>query len=151
MTGLPYYRDNSINVRKCWMQSQSQSRSQSRSQVLISNLNWSITSFSGVQKGVKAFAEKFKTLELGDFTFPEQLKKRGFDRNEEVDGVKGYFFRDDGFQLWDALFKWVLVHSFGNSCFWVKHLQSLVFALEPIFSQSLGRLVSPSHLLIWSV
>ena len=59
----------------------------------------------GVLNGVKAFAAKFETMEFNDIAFPDQLKKRGFDRKEEVDGVKGYFFRDDGFQMWDALLK----------------------------------------------
>ena len=54
---------------------------------------------------MKAFAAKFESLELSDIAFPDQLEKRGFGRSEAVDGIKGYFFRDDGYQMWDALFK----------------------------------------------
>ena len=56
-------------------------------------------------KGLKAFVAKLQSMELKDLCFPEQLKKRGFARDEKEDGVKGYFYRDDGFQLWDALLK----------------------------------------------
>jgi len=72
---------------------------------------------AGVLNGVKAFAAKFETMEFNDIAFPDQLKKRGFDRKEEVDGVKGYFFRDDGFQMWDALLKYVhetVYHCYQN-------------------------------------
>ena len=58
----------------------------------------------GTLNGMKAFANKFKTLEYADICFPLQLKKRGFKRDGS-EGLKGYFFRDDGFQLWDALYE----------------------------------------------
>ena len=57
----------------------------------------------GTINGLKAFAAKFKTLDFSDICFPLQLKKRGFYRKEESDGVKAYFYRDDGYRLWDAM------------------------------------------------
>jgi len=37
-----------------------------------------------------------------DSSFPGQLASRGFTRNAE-DGLTSYFYRDDGFRLWDCI------------------------------------------------
>jgi len=70
---------------------------------------------TGVVNGVKAFSNKFRQMEMSDMNLPQQLAKRGFGRDPAADGVKGYFFRDDGFQLWDALHKYV--EETVNSCY----------------------------------
>jgi len=38
--------------------------------------------------------------------FPRQMEERGFPRNK-TDGLKGFYYRDDGFMLWDALHEYV--------------------------------------------
>ena len=38
--------------------------------------------------------------------FPRMMAKRGFPQNES-DGVQDYFYRSDGFKLWDILTKYV--------------------------------------------
>ena len=60
--------------------------------------------FSGTFFGVKAFSKIYSTLEYSDFCFPQQVEKRGFLRDGS-DEVKAYYYRDDGFKLWDALYE----------------------------------------------
>jgi len=41
-----------------------------------------------------------------NMTFPKMMEERGFPKNKS-DGVENYYYRDDGFTLWDALHKYV--------------------------------------------
>ena len=47
-----------------------------------------------------------KTFNFQDAAFPRMMAQRGFPRNES-DGVKDFFYRKDGFKLWDILTKYV--------------------------------------------
>ena len=50
-------------------------------------------------------ASTLRDQEFSDFSFPRELQRRGFGGSTEDDGVQGYYYRDDGFLLWDALKK----------------------------------------------
>lgn len=46
------------------------------------------------------FLKSYKKWTFNKMSFPSQLKARGFDENGS-DGVKDYFYRDDGFKIWN--------------------------------------------------
>ena len=55
--------------------------------------------------GHVTFMEKcFKSVNLEDYVLPKNLKKRGVDDSEKL---PGYYYRDDGLKLWEALQKFV--------------------------------------------
>jgi hypothetical protein len=48
-----------------------------------------------------------KTYNFQDSAFPKRMKERGFPKDES-DGVRGFFYRMDGFKLWAILTKYVI-------------------------------------------
>jgi arachidonate 15-lipoxygenase len=55
---------------------------------------------TGTKQGVGMVAAAFESYDFLTSGFPDELKKRGFDR---VDNFKGYRCRDDGWLIWDSL------------------------------------------------
>jgi len=51
-------------------------------------------------------SDVWKTYKFKDYSFPEQLKSRGFDEKQS-DELKNYYFRDDGFLIWNAIKEYV--------------------------------------------
>ena len=50
-----------------------------------------------------------RTLEdqdFSNFSFLGDLQSRGFGRSSDEDGIQGFYYRDDGVLLWDALEKY---------------------------------------------
>ncbi|XP_066265909.1 uncharacterized protein [Branchiostoma lanceolatum] len=43
---------------------------------------------------------EYRKYNFMDMAFPKELKRRGFDESGS-DGLNGYFYRDDGFKLWN--------------------------------------------------
>lgn len=56
----------------------------------------------GTQNGVAVASRMWDKFHFFDSSFPGQLASRGFDRNGK-DGLTSYFYRDDGFRLWDCI------------------------------------------------
>ncbi|MCW8931597.1 MAG: lipoxygenase family protein [Gammaproteobacteria bacterium] len=54
---------------------------------------------TGTAQGLSIMLNAWLKWDFNDSSFPNQLAKRGFDRGD--DGIKNYYFRDDGFKLWD--------------------------------------------------
>nr|AHW81486.1 lipoxygenase 1 [Branchiostoma belcheri tsingtauense] len=50
--------------------------------------------------GLVMFLKEWRKYNFMDMAFPEELKRRGFDE-ARTDGLENYFYRDDGFQLWN--------------------------------------------------
>ncbi|XP_078662728.1 uncharacterized protein LOC144906393 [Branchiostoma floridae x Branchiostoma belcheri] len=50
--------------------------------------------------GLVMFLKEWRKYNFMDMAFPEELKRRGFDE-AGTDGLKDYFYRDDGFKLWN--------------------------------------------------
>ncbi|XP_035663571.1 uncharacterized protein LOC118407228 [Branchiostoma floridae] len=51
--------------------------------------------------GLVMFLNEWRKYNFMDMAFPEELKCRGFDE-AGTDGLEGYFYRDDGFKLWNV-------------------------------------------------
>ncbi|XP_035663564.1 uncharacterized protein LOC118407226 [Branchiostoma floridae] len=51
--------------------------------------------------GLVMFLNEWRKYNFMDMAFPEELKRRGFDE-AGTDGLEGYFYRDDGFKLWNV-------------------------------------------------
>ncbi|XP_066270678.1 uncharacterized protein [Branchiostoma lanceolatum] len=51
--------------------------------------------------GLIMFLEEWRKYNFMDMAFPEELKRRGFDE-AGTDGLENYFYRDDGFKLWNV-------------------------------------------------
>lgn len=60
----------------------------------------------GTRGGVRLLAAKYRNWKLSDQAFPMQLRLRGFDP-EGKDGLKGYYYREDGMRIWKALHRYV--------------------------------------------
>jgi len=54
----------------------------------------------GTAQGVELASDAWRDYDFYKFSFPEDLKARGFDGN---DGLDGYHYRDDGYKIWDAI------------------------------------------------
>jgi arachidonate 15-lipoxygenase len=54
----------------------------------------------GTKQALELFSSEWQKYDFFGHSFPEQLKSRGFTRNDNVDD---YWYRDDGYLLWDAL------------------------------------------------
>jgi len=54
----------------------------------------------GTVQGVELASNAWGDYDFYKFSFPENLKARGFDGN---DGLDGYHYRDDGYRIWDAI------------------------------------------------
>lgn len=74
-------------------------------QTLVSNVApFTDATFSpGTVNALKIFSKAYQVWDFFGDNFPGHLKKRGFDE-EGTDGLEGYYYRDDGFKLWN-LFK----------------------------------------------
>lgn len=60
----------------------------------------------GTQSGMKMFATAFQKWDFLKSNFENDLKSRGFDADCS-DGLSGYYYRDDGFKIWNALKNYV--------------------------------------------
>lgn len=56
----------------------------------------------GTNNGVAVASRLWHTYDFFNTSFPGQLAARGFTRERE-DGLTGYYYRDDGFKLWDCI------------------------------------------------
>jgi len=56
----------------------------------------------GTANGVRLASKAWINYDFFGSSFPEQLKARGFDR-EKTDGLENYWYREDGFKLWDCI------------------------------------------------
>jgi len=54
----------------------------------------------GTLQGVELVSDAWRDYDFYKFTFPEDLKKRGFDGDDQLEG---YLYRDDGWKLWNAI------------------------------------------------
>ncbi|XP_035677678.1 polyunsaturated fatty acid 5-lipoxygenase-like [Branchiostoma floridae] len=60
----------------------------------------------GTGGGLMMCVLRWKQYNFMKESFPEQLKKRGFDEDRS-DGLEDYYYRDDGMELWNILKKYV--------------------------------------------
>lgn len=60
----------------------------------------------GTQSGMKMFATAFHKWDFFKSNFENDLKSRGFDADCS-DGLQNYYYRDDGFKIWNALKSYV--------------------------------------------
>jgi len=56
----------------------------------------------GTANALSLFNDVWKTYTFKSYSFPEQLKARGFDEGC-TDGLKNYYYRDDGYLIWNAI------------------------------------------------
>lgn len=56
----------------------------------------------GTAQAMQLFLEAWDEYDFFDNNFVNDLKNRGFDE-EQTDGVKDYYYREDGFKLWNAM------------------------------------------------
>jgi len=56
----------------------------------------------GTVNGARLVSGLWKNYDFYATSFPNQLKERGFDR-QKTDGLEGYYYREDGFKLWDCI------------------------------------------------
>jgi arachidonate 15-lipoxygenase len=56
----------------------------------------------GTVQGMKLASKGWARYDFFKSSFPEDLKARGFDE-AGTDGLQNYFYREDGFKLWNAL------------------------------------------------
>lgn len=54
----------------------------------------------GTVQGLEIMLNAWLKWDFESSSFPQQLAERGFDR-ERTDGVQDYYYREDGFKLWD--------------------------------------------------
>jgi len=64
----------------------------------FTNLTFAI----GTKQALKVVSDAWKEWDFFKSSFPEQLKARGFDEKRS-DGLDNYYYRDDGFLLWNAI------------------------------------------------
>ncbi len=69
---------------------------------LISNvMPFTDKTFStGTAQGLEIMLNAWLKWDFEASSFPRQLSERGFDR-EQSDGIENYYYREDGFKLWD--------------------------------------------------
>ena len=60
----------------------------------------------GTAQALMLFREAWKNYDFQEWSFPRQLERRGFDEAGS-DGLKDFYYRDDGFLLWNALGKYI--------------------------------------------
>ncbi len=61
---------------------------------------------AGTTGGLRLIFKEWKKWDFFGMSFPQQLLSRGFDE-EGSDGVEDFFFRDDGFKIWNALIEYI--------------------------------------------
>lgn len=57
---------------------------------------------TGTAGALKMFLGAWKKYQFFARAFPAELASRGFDE-QKTDGLEGYWFREDGFQVWNAI------------------------------------------------
>ncbi|MFB2970874.1 lipoxygenase family protein [Aerosakkonema sp. BLCC-F183] len=55
---------------------------------------------TGTAQGLEIMLNAWLKWDFETSSFPRQLAERGFDR-EQSDGIQDYYYREDGFKLWD--------------------------------------------------
>jgi arachidonate 5-lipoxygenase len=60
----------------------------------------------GTKQALKIVSNAWEKYDFVKTSFPEQLKKRGFDCKKS-DGLDNYHYRDDGFLLWNAIGEYI--------------------------------------------
>lgn len=60
---------------------------------------------TGTSGGLSLVLKAWKKWDFLGSSFPEDLKSRGFDE-QGSDGVQDFYFREDGFKIWNALFEY---------------------------------------------
>ena len=55
---------------------------------------------TGTVQGLEIMLNAWLKWDFEKSSFPNQLAERGFDR-EKIDGIQNYYYREDGFKLWD--------------------------------------------------
>jgi len=60
----------------------------------------------GTKQGVELASDAWGGYDFYKFSFPNNLKERGFSVDGKEDGLEGYLYRDDGAQLWEILGKY---------------------------------------------
>lgn len=55
----------------------------------------------GTGGGLQLFLKAWKDWDFFGMSFPEELKSRGFDE-QGSDGVEDFYYREDGFKIWNA-------------------------------------------------
>ncbi len=61
---------------------------------------------TGTAGGLELILKLWKNWDFTGMSFPEQLKMRGFDEVRS-DGVEDFYFRDDGFKIWNAIKEYI--------------------------------------------
>ncbi|WP_017720401.1 lipoxygenase family protein [Kamptonema formosum] len=61
---------------------------------------------TGTAGGLQLFWKAWKKWDFFGMSFPQQLLARGFDE-QGSDGVEDFFFREDGYKIWNALTEYV--------------------------------------------
>jgi arachidonate 5-lipoxygenase len=61
---------------------------------------------TGTAGGLQLVLKAWRRWDFFGMSFPQQLFKRGFDE-QGSDGVEDFFFRDDGFKIWNAISEYV--------------------------------------------
>lgn len=61
---------------------------------------------TGTAQALTLFLAAWREYDFFKNSFPEQLAARGFDE-QGTDGVRNYYYRDDGFKIWRALESYV--------------------------------------------
>lgn len=61
---------------------------------------------TGTGGGLELILKLWENWDFEKMSFPEQLKTRGFDEAGS-DGVEDFYFRDDGFKIWNAIKEYV--------------------------------------------
>ncbi len=56
---------------------------------------------TGTAQGLEIILNAWLKWDFEASSFPRQLAERGFDR-QQSDGIKNYYYREDGFKLWDV-------------------------------------------------
>lgn len=62
----------------------------------------------GTAGALAYFLKQWKAYNFPDMAFDKRLEARGFDE-AKTDGVKDYYYRDDGFRLWNCIGKYVSI------------------------------------------
>lgn len=62
---------------------------------------------AGAEGGIRLMIAKYSTWNFSDQAFPQSLKNRGFDPRGATDGLRDYYYRDDGMLIWNALERYV--------------------------------------------
>ncbi|MBD2354181.1 SRPBCC family protein [Tolypothrix sp. FACHB-123] len=72
-------------------------------QTLVSNVApfTDRTFATGTAGGINLFLKAWKKWDFFGMSFPQQLLSRGFDE-QGSDGVEDFFFREDGYKIWNA-------------------------------------------------